>query len=63
MDNEAPPHFTDRSTQKMRWGVTALVVGNALLLPMWNGSLTFSYFALSVLFAPASALLMMIRKD
>lgn len=49
--------------KKMRWGVTALVVGNALLLPMWNGSLTFSYFALSVLFAPASALLMMIRKD
>ena len=49
--------------KKMRWGVTALVVGNALLLPMWNGSLTFSYFALSILFAPVSALLMMIRKD
>lgn|GEM_PF-2457541 len=30
---------------------------------MWNGSLTFSYFALSILFAPASALLIMIRKD
>ena len=49
--------------KKMRWGMTALVVGNALLLPMWNGSLTFSYFALSILFAPTSALLMMIRKD
>ena len=49
--------------KKMRWGITVLVVVNALLLPMWNGSLTLSYFTLSVLFAPTSALLMMIKKD
>lgn len=49
--------------KKIGWGITALVVGNALLLPTWDPSLTFSFFALSVLFAPISALLMMIRKD
>ena len=49
--------------KKMRWGITVLVVVNALLLPMWNGSLTLSYFTLSVLFAPTSALLMMIKKN
>ena len=33
------------------------------MLPMWNGSLTASYFILAVFIAPVSAYLIMVRKN
>ena len=49
--------------KKLRWGITALAIANALMLPEWNGSLTASYFFLAVFIAPVSAYLIMVRKD